>query len=583
MKIKSDVLISGRSILEMLAVLAVVGVLSLTALWGYPALITSHRANNIIANVVEPQIILTLAQKDLAHKSAGALHFDVDTRPYEAYASFALEKTAAGTLKLSILRVESKLCKKIVEQLLPEEPNIQISVNETDRSRLELCALDENIIDIYFPEDMAPPAPDTPCGGTPCRENFVCDAANNTCVCNQMLDSAGNCQPCSTPTNVETSQSDCAKCAGREYLNGLCSLPCAGGEVKGDDSKCYTCAGSSPITNIDLTRCLSCLGERFWNISASTCWSCDETGEYPSDEGLGCTNCPNRFLGSTNAQDKLCINCNSEKTFSASKDSCARCGDKRFYIASSGLCIKHPDCGENQFLDMNGKCHSCDEAGYVAAGEDECFKCATRYSTGDTCGRCADMQPASNADEENCNRCPDTAFIGGKCYPCQSDKAWTSSKENCARCPNRVFSTNDQYYLCHLPCEAGTVYSLTAQKCLSCSQTDGITAGGKEACLTCAGQRFWNVGTKTCWSCDDPSERRSDEENGCHTCPNRFLRSGSKGAKADYCAPCNLNADVYSPEANCKRCPTRFYRASDGYCLKPCANGKIRQPDGTCL
>lgn len=578
MKFLSTKGISGRSILEMLGVLAIIGILSLTALWGYPVLITRHRANEIIANVVQPQIILTLAQKGLEQKPAGILHFDVDTRPYEQYAAFALEKTSKGTLKLSVMRIESNLCKKIVEQLLPEEPNIEISVNETNRNKIELCALDQNTVSIYFPQEMTLPNPDTPCGNNPCGENFVCDAATNKCVCNQLLDKNGSCLPCSTSSNIETSKNDCAKCKNRTYQEDLCLLSCDNGQIRGDDLKCYNCSTAAGLTNVDLERCLTCIGQRFWNAGTNTCWSCDDKTPRYSDEGLGCTNCPNRFLTSNN----LCVWCDAEQSYGTTAEQCAACGNKRFYISSSGLCIKRPDCNANQFLDNNGNCRSCDETGYIAAAQQECFKCSNRYSTGDTCGRCEDMKPASNADEQNCMRCPNTAIMGGKCYPCMTDTVWTSSKENCAKCSNRVFDTNDVYFKCHLPCESGTIFSLTADKCLTCRQLDGITAGGKDACLTCAGQRFWNVGTKTCWSCSDPTERRSDEENGCHTCPNRFLRSGSKGAKADYCAPCDLNTDVYAPQANCNRCPTRFYRASDGLCLKPCAAGKVRQPDGTC-
>lgn len=582
MKITSVESISGRSILEMLGVLAIIGVLTLTALWGYPYMITKHRANQIITNVIHPQIILTLAQKNIGVKEPGILSFDVDTKPYENYVSFALEKTQKGNIKISLQKVAPKLCKELVENLLPEGPSIQVFVNETNRGIAELCALDENIIDIYFPDDMTLPNPDTPCGNNPCGENFVCDAATNTCVCNQLLDSSGQCLSCTTSANIQSTQSACSKCSQREYVNGVCSLPCKNGEIRGDDATCHTCSGTAPIKNIDQQRCLSCIGKRFWNVSAKTCWSCDEPNEYPSDKNLGCSNCPSRFFGSTNNQDNLCINCNTSKTFSSTKEECNRCGNKRFYIVSTGLCIKYPDCGPNQFLDNMGKCHSCDETGYIATGSEECFKCANRYSTGDTCGRCDDMQPGSNADQENCGRCPDTAYTNEKCYPCQSEKEWDSSKEECAKCPNRVYSESKGARSCHLPCEPGMLYSATAKKCISCSQTDGITTVGKEDCLTCSGQRFWNVGTSTCWSCDDTTERRSDEENGCHGCSNRFLRSGTKGAKADYCAPCNLNSDVYAPEANCNRCPSRFYRASDGLCLKPCASGKIRQPDGTC-
>ena len=576
----------GRSIVEMLGVLVIIGILSLTAVWMIPTLMTHWKANEIVAQVVRPQIILTLSEKNLDQKPAGEMSFDVDTTPYQQYATFALEKTAEGFIKLSMDQLDAKLCQKIVEQLLPSQPDIHVSVNETNRLRTELCVLDKNRIDIYFPQDMTLPTPDTPtCDKTPCGENFVCDSATNTCVCNQLLDTFGQCHSCATTNNVASTQSACDQCASRVYHDGVCYAPCDANSIRGDNYACYSCTQSAGITNVDQSRCLQCIGNRFWNVSANTCWSCQDMAEYPSDTGLGCLECGNRFFGTDkiNTQRKLCVNCDSDVIRLASIDSCANCGQKRIYVAETGECLKRK-CSNTEFLGKDNQCHSCQEVGFIAAYENECFRCDNRYSPGSSCGRCEDMKTISNANKANCDRCPNATFFNGQCYPCKIEDAWTSTKEQCAACPNRVFSTNDKLSFCHLPCSANMIYSLNTQKCVSCDQMDGISAGGKDACLSiCGGKRFWNVSANTCWSCNDPVERRSDEDNGCHTCANRFLRSAEKNGRADYCAPCNLNNDVFAPEDFCNRCPTRFYRKSDGKCLKPCASGTTRQADGSCV
>ena len=124
----------GRSIVEMLGVLAVMGVLSVTGIWAYAKAIDSHKANRIL-NDLNARIHDCSAQMVMMNKDECQLSSFPDKMD-NTY-STSVQKIDNDFFKVIISDVPQKICQQILNKGIPSASHINLtSCNETNRFEL---------------------------------------------------------------------------------------------------------------------------------------------------------------------------------------------------------------------------------------------------------------------------------------------------------------------------------------------------------------------------------------------------------------------------------------------------------------
>lgn len=334
----------GRSMIEMLGVLAIVGILSISAFVGYSYAINKHRANTILEDVKQ-LAVLGIAQDFLGRQSTGAtLASDQLGAEPSKMASYTLTKESDNVFFITGSKISDPVC----QMLITESPAFveQIIPNALGS---RACDADNNEIDFYINADMnGTLTPDRvnrcddthlcgECGD--CVSGFCVDnddkcpsgsyCVNETCGCKrgQFKDTDGSCQSCNDAASIKTSIGECQKCTNRVFSS---------------QNQCVLCpAGSSP--NSDNSKCV-CPNGQFWHNGGfgdeSLCQICSNTTftTAPIEE---CNKCPEQFSTLKNG----CYGClrdNNASIFATTLSQCNRCSN-RYFDASSSTCKLCPE------------------------------------------------------------------------------------------------------------------------------------------------------------------------------------------------------------------------------------------------
>jgi len=521
----------GRSMVEMLGVLAIVAVLSIAALAGYEAAITSlyttqtidrltRRAQNVSTAIVTGQT------PDLSEFNP------LDGR----YVIDSLNIVDEEVFSLTVHDVPTSICKKLLD------------------TQWDYGWVDENIscegaqdILVYFQHDLggavADLVPDqavctgTKCGGVCCPNNAQC--INDKCVCpddapeyyrgkclvpcreDQTRDILGNCQcpdgyfdfnsadkciSCDTPDIITTTREACEACERkRAYIHNRCYLApnCSGSEYVTDKQNTYTTfSAETPqlqcisceqndkyeyFYSSDFASCKLC-GNRY--MSGSSCHPCSfEGGHVYTSEASAleqCGNlCNNRAVWEINSPASwakvICGNCDDNKRFDDAKDqaaACATCNKKRpnSRVMINGDCVLN--CPKNGMIfdSSKKKCVDCSTSSVTTVDAATCLNsvCATKRfpkSSGTTCYSC-EKNSAVETTQAYCNNCSNRQYANGKCY--------------LKNCPKDTFRQADMMSCAE--CDGGSETEASQEQCALCTQSDTRffgTQNGKDYCFSC--------------------------------------------------------------------------------------------------
>ncbi len=105
---------SGRSMIEMLAVLAIVGVLSITALVGFTYAMNKHRANETIYDVMLRGTNVPMVDENYASKPSGH-EFRFPDLPAGTYYPMATKKDAGSSYYVEATGVTYRVCEMILK------------------------------------------------------------------------------------------------------------------------------------------------------------------------------------------------------------------------------------------------------------------------------------------------------------------------------------------------------------------------------------------------------------------------------------------------------------------------------------
>ncbi len=370
----------------------------------------------------------------------------------------------------------------------------------------------------------------------------------------------------------------------------------------------------------------------------------DNTGGYAGEvEGKTCR-CPSQQA--FNQNDKKCIPaCSGHGTLNENED-CVCQGGYCGVVCENQITCQHgtwtPDkceCDANWygplcdsdcdgFRSNNGTCYSCSYFDGVGnTSKDECDKCSNRemisylyYSvknnlytemTATACGlkKCPEgtvrmsssclscektlrvlfkTKPTSS-DIEACNTCGgwiDSNPSYPECNPCSEKNYKVSTKEQCDLCTNRIYHHGYCALLPSTSCDGNDKFrAFLNGNCVSCSTSDAPLATVDE-CDKCSNTSYPRLtgSDGKCYSCSE-SYARSVTKDECDKCSNRevvgnycvltsascnaFYPEGGFRTNSGLCYSCSDAAAPSTSKNECDKCGTqRTYDASTGKCNK---------------
>ncbi len=551
---------SGRSMTEMLGVLAVIGVLSVGTVAGISVAMDKARANETIAE---------LNERGVVHLSNLSLYGELRQNEFSPRTQLGYVTQASlfmgkkDFFQQTLENVPQGLCK----QLLTAEwqwPVYRVANGIEYRGDTNICRADMGVPMIFvFPTDV-----DGENGEfrKSCKTNDDCYSACGICqdgFCETQCPFGSAC----TAAYDNPAIYQC--CTYESVVNGMCCSSVAEGACCSSQAKC--CPMEAPLLDKD-GNCHSCNISEPVNVQGNT---------------VACGVC-----NGENGREKLVLNgsyctrpCPPEKPLMDSKGGCHRCDEyARIYVVNKQACTsvcngEDDDIHmERQYFSGYGICdYPCEENEVTTSGgADICMPCnsdATKqisitFRSKTECEtKCDGSSPERpkryqfnlQNGESMCllETCPPEAPIKSdrRCHTCAEKNIYVKGgnydfSETCFNCPNRALKGN--VCIKSSDCPSGTKYDAASKKCVCTGTnqfqdsngichdcgTDSVVevAGFEENCNACNGARvvkkFGNgyvecmkkcaadeyYTMKGCKACDNPEIVKDEVWGGCAHC-----------------------------------------------------------------
>ena len=620
---------TGRSMIEMLGVLAIIGVLSIAAVTGYRWALVTYRANETIEEVRARAIDISAQLEHITDVEWGtSLKTAYPLKTALGYpAEAAIMARNGDYFKIQLSEVPYDLCRQIARMY--ESENI-LFINETRYiNDLTLCqTADDNILAFIFANDLS--------NYTECGAKAEFDADTLSCHCSGKAYINMDTNACECPIGHIWSEDehDCIETICQEgYFESLDNgcIPCtetATYDIAVDDRQralCRACrneageqirdvveAGAGFVSCVN-TEKNNCVPKESFRRSGGSCVPCDSKNGYVigRDETSIklCTDCGRQtawgyynsfycvlptmcdqgseFIFDNAARTGLlqCVSCDTMtgfETFLARgtlfQEYCNACqneaGDhNRTYVSGNyPRCVKSK-CDSGEFLGANGHCYLCTDT----------TKRQVNAGSGCTDSACGREEVTGSDGKTYCQLVCDTssgAFveIDGNCYPCDGTTDFKATKAQCDLCqtPKRLWVGNygneETGGTCMEACTLKTHsigYTGNNYSCYSCGgYHEGFTPGGGHT----------DVSRAYCEACGNYVVTPSDGNTPLCMTPDsctkgsEFRRRNTTNYK--FCVSCDLVdpveiGDTQGHRDMCRSCnTTRRFFAGD-YCY-PC-------------
>ena len=237
---------SGRSMVEMLGTLAIIGVLSIGGIMGYSYGMDKYRANQTI-NDISLRTMDLLTQASQGRTELSLAEWDKETTIYDfanpAYVEGEnLIAFDVGTTK----KIPQSVCQMVFDGL--RNTAVQIDINDSVATSQDNCGND-NTMTFYFEGGGNGTGGETgeQCGDTVCGTCQKCDSATETCVTVSDYEQkctidgqsgwcvSGTCEP-DTTCNCDTGY----YCADKNTSGGSCEQPTPSGNCVEAESQFRT-------------------------------------------------------------------------------------------------------------------------------------------------------------------------------------------------------------------------------------------------------------------------------------------------------------------------------------------------------
>ena len=353
---------------EMLGVLAIIGVLSLGGIAGYNYAMNKHRANTILYTVSEMAVTgagQLLAGNPLTFTEYGT-HID---GTYE----FGFNGDYSGTesdFSIIVYDIPPAVCQHIQNSEF-SMPYLRL-MNDSDNRD---CSEDLNTAEFVFWDNLGKECSGGYTGDN-CQEKIVCEHGTwtpqgcecdegwygKTCysACSGFETDGGSCYACDSTGSAITTEKECARCSERKMFYGyndqsrciLSECP-ADKPIRSNIGTCYSCTITGNLGQVSQEVCKTCQSygvPRYSGINSTgipICYRCDSGSPIGGTVTVFCDMCDGtdypRFMGS----DGKCYSCQvttyggTTSVAVDSKEACDVCGSLRTYDASTGVCKKN--------------------------------------------------------------------------------------------------------------------------------------------------------------------------------------------------------------------------------------------------
>ena len=371
---------SGRSMVEMLGVLAIMGILSIGGIAGYTYAMNKLRANNTITYVN----MLAIAGSQQAALGRDELTLgEFPAKTTDGYDADIYRLTDEPRyFDIDIAGVPRTVCTNILALTTHWRGLDSVWVNDNQTT----CEQDENLMSFIFSETLGSDEN----GGSRCTQDSECSGCQ-TCVRGFCTDTDAACSG-DTPYCVN------ATCQG-----------CHAGEFQDTKGKCHACGGDNVVEHVDQSECTKCQGQRFYYANYQRCIPCSNDA-YPwqyAAEQSSCLACGNRYYRPTTEGYGTCSYC-----------------DGNIVVDGTGNQICQGNCPAGQVW-SGSKCVACDSSDtvfYAVYGPDCARQCkGVRFSRSyyPECIRC-DSNKIQNyaSDKESCLACGNRTWKNGTCNFC---------------------------------------------------------------------------------------------------------------------------------------------------------------------
>ncbi len=619
----------GRSMLEMLAILAVIAIMVTALLAGFTYAMNKNRANTIAKDVV---LRAAAISTDPAfsnyglNTTIGALGF----KAQDGRLTYTQTKITTTRFAIDVSPVSEGICKRLAEGNYASAVSVSVNDNLIQPGNVSFCGQDNNKLtfvydavihgamlktyecgacykksgdDCVYACEGAQICTDGGCAcpaGTPggadsitctCPGDFVPNA-DNVCACPSNQVSAGDnkCKcpdpitqwdggkcvcPDDTPTGADPTT--CA-CYGNKVVNAANACVCEGNKTDPDNDDVCTCP--EPITYWNGTQCVCPDNQTlsnghccpspttYWNGSACVC-----PDNQTLSNGHCCPNPTTYWNGSAcvcpNGQTLSNGHCCPTPTTYWNGSTCVCPDDK---VLTNGVCCPSGQVGSNGHCCSepttywNGTACVCPNNQTLSNGH--CCPSPTTYWNGTACV-CPNNQTLSNG---HCCPAPTTYWNGSACV-CPTSSPIGHDVTTCV-CPSG--SVNSNNHCCASPqtywngstcvCPSGTPANANPNTC-QCYAGQTLTNNG-----CCSSPRtYWNGSACVC-----PSDAPSGHDTTTCACP----AGANLNTATNTCVTCTSPKTQWDAITNQCVCPTGAPTGHDANTCQ-CPVGQINM-NGTC-
>ena len=366
---------SGRSMVEMLGVLAVIGVLSVTAIGGYRYGMDKYHANEILKGVSARAMTASM-EKTQNHTLTLAGHAD-DINGY-----MVGKETAPGGDNTRFAITVSGVPESICDLVLRDGPENALYVYGGDGT-VTSCSNGDNTLAFIFNDNLSTTLKANDYNGNEdgCTGAGYTLCADDTCRADCCAGVDTTCQTCAANGTVTPKEGTCTITEPNDGVcsNGACVANlCLGVDVDAQCQSCDSVTGeiTDTITCNNHGTCsngtCSCDMGYSTSAGATTCTICS-AGTYAVAGSSSCTPCAAGYYATAGSES--CTVCPAGTYAAAGVSSCTPCAAGYYAAAGSGSCTQ---CGENTYsLAGAGSCTPCESGKTSPAGSTSASACTS--------------------------------------------------------------------------------------------------------------------------------------------------------------------------------------------------------------
>ncbi len=469
---------SGRSMIEMLGVLAIIAILSIGGIVGYRLAINYYQANQIAheMNIMRTDAQIKIAQgteklmlgepyDPISESQLGHIQFN-DDYPIDFACALADDEAVelsnischvANAYYIELQNIPEGVCRPLAELVNGMNNIIAFDVNKNEYPETGKCeAGNGNVLNAVFSAEAVSElkvcAEDTDCES---ESAPYCDLSRHVCVrCYEDSQCAHN-QYCENNTCVTCESgvwngTDCVECtADDDCADKTDTLVC-----NTEEYRCVECLTYSDCKNEERPQC---------DEASHTCKSCiDIDSEKPVWADTQCVQCVNSTDCETTlvCKENTCSPCETEdecqakgENYHCSKDkTCIQCLDNQVWDDESKECVEcttDDDCTDTP---DTPKCNTT---------TNQCVECETN----EDCFEKDIKKPVCNTEQGSCESCPTATPIwyNNTCVECTAnaqclergkDPYCNKETYRCESCPDGG-TYEEEYNACviHIPTE----------------------------------------------------------------------------------------------------------------------------------